>query len=134
MNNRKLNKQEFLRLLDKREIFHGFELVNKFGEKRTPFNLGVPALLIKSISQFFGKSIDNLLITDTVDLYAYINKSFPEIREYRKVGRSLHSPLKRFARKNNLSFFGWGQYDLLEYYVKYYDYCAEQSLLPFSND
>jgi len=72
-------------------------------------NPGVPAMLLRSISQFTGKSMDELVIEDAVKMYNIINPSYKKDINYIKV--------RNFRKKENLSFFGTIQYDLLEHYL-----------------
>lgn len=104
----KLDKNEFLTFLDKKELFSGFELVNKFGERRISMNPGVPAMLLRSISQFAGKSMENLITKDAFNMHRVINNVFDGEIDYFKI--------KKFRKQHNLSFFGMSQYTLLDYY------------------
>lgn len=80
------------------------------GMNTMEFNSGVPSMLINSVSQYLNKQKGNLSVNDAMIFYKAINKDLKEIN---------YSTLKKWKIKNNLSFFGISQYNMLEYYLSF---------------
>ena len=106
----KLDKSEVIQFLQKRKIFHGYELIDNLNCPKIRLNLAVPKMLLRSISQFTRKPMNNLEIQDAVNFCDSLQKNLIQ-------GIS-HYAFKKFRDNNNLSFFGWAQYELLEYYIR----------------
>lgn len=109
-----LTKKELSEGLKKREIFHGYELFDDSVSPTIQLNLGVPAYLIKSISQFVNKESTKLVVKDAVLFYSAIHQMFPE-------GNIGDEEAKKIKQKYDLSFFGGFQYKLLNYFIKHFD-------------
>ncbi len=75
-------------------------------------NLGVPGMLLTSLSQYSKKEQKDLFVSDLVIMYKSINNAFSEkeqidIKQY-----------KQFRKINNLSFFGGSQYTFMMEYIR----------------
>jgi hypothetical protein len=106
---KKLDKPELMRFLERREVYNGYELVDNCNCPIIRINPAVPSMLIRSISQFAGKAMSSIKIEDAVLFYYSIHKISDEIN---------HPEAKKFRNKHGLSFFGVHQYMLLDYYLK----------------
>jgi hypothetical protein len=109
---KKIDKSEFMVFLKRRNIFHGFELVDNLDFPKAQFNPSVPNMLIRSISQFVRKDMKEIVIEDAVKLYKAVSESISSL-DYRETAK--------FRNKNGLTFFGCSQYKLLDYYLRSVD-------------
>ena len=108
METKKFDKNELMKFLQRREIFHGYELVDKLDSPTINLNPAVPSMLIRSVSQFAQKSIDCLELNDAILFYDAVHE----------ISKSIgNSETKIFRNKYNLTFFGIHQYELLNYYL-----------------
>jgi hypothetical protein len=113
----KLSKEDFLKLLKKRQTsftFPNYELVDDMDFPEIELNAGVPAMLIRSISEFADKYSEELIAEDAVLFYASIHRLF----HYKNIGQS---EVKKVKEENHLSFFGIHQYELLDYFIQHFE-------------
>lgn len=87
--------------------------MNCFAYRASIMNLGVPQMLLTTLSQFSNKEQDKLKILDLYVLCDSIGNVFSG-----KVGAS---NLKEFRKENNLSFFGGSQYFLMKRFLDNFD-------------
>lgn len=104
-----LTKDDLLKHCRKEKFFNGYILTSKDSKGEFYCNLGVPSMLIRSISQFGRKPMGEITFDDALTMYMAINRDLEKVEDFY---------LKNWRKNNSLSFFGMSQYSLLEYYVK----------------
>ncbi|MEK6912359.1 MAG: hypothetical protein AABX26_00170 [Nanoarchaeota archaeon] len=104
-----LTKDDLLKYCQKEEVMNGYILVNRGDKREISCQLGVPSMLIRSISQFERKPIEEITFDDALMMYRAINRDLKSVSDL---------SLKKWRKNNNLSFFGTSQYGLLKYCLK----------------
>jgi len=87
---------------------------NKYLEQKAGYilyNLGIPQMLLTSLTQYSKKTQKNLFESDLI----IIDKSINQIFTDKEIN---YLDIKKWRAANKLTFFGMSQYEFMENYLK----------------
>lgn len=89
------------------------DLVDYSNKHNCTSRLGIPQMLLTTLTQYLNKEQKDLLVYDLLILSNSIKNVFPEGAYY--------TYLRKFRKENELSFFGNSQYSFMEKYLESLD-------------